>query len=979
MAECHPVGFQWVMEAKARGATVIHVDPRFTRTSAVADLHVPIRAGTDIAFLGGLINYVLQQREVLPRLRARLHQRGDDLTEDFATPRTSTGCSPASTASTGYYDIDTWRYEGVEVQAAAGERDQRPTRTSAHPSAVSAGRPRRDARLRRRRRRTATPRHATRRCSTRAACSRCSSGTSPATRPEMVEEVCGVPQDQFAEVCAARHRELRPGPDDRVRVQPWAGPSTPSACSTSAPPRSCSCCSATWAGPAAASWRCAATPASRAPPTSRPCSTCCPATCRCRTRTGTTTSTTTSQAEAGAERVLGQHARLHGQPAEGVVGRRGHGRQRLLLRLPAAADRQPQHLRDRAWPRSTAPARATSCSARTRRSARPTPGCSGWAWPTWTGWWSATSSLIESATFWKDGPEIETGEMRTEDIGTEVFFLPAAAHIEKDGSFTNTQRMLQWHHKAVEPRGDARSDLWFTYHLAGGSGRSWPAPTDDARPAAARPHLGLPGRGAARRAGRRRGAGRDQRLGRRAASRCRRYTQLKRRRLDRRAAAGSTAACYADGVNQAARRKPRPRAELGRARVGLGLARQPADALQPGLGRPRRQAVERAQGTSLVGRGAGAVDRARRAGLHRRPSRRPTGRPRAPRGLDGDLRHRPVHHAGRRQGLAVRARPACVDGPLPTHYEPQESPFANPLYAPAAQPGRADHPRIRKTATSPSGDAAGRRRVPVRDHHLPADRAPHGRRDVPRGCPTWPSCSPQFFCRGVAGAGRRARPGAHRLGHDHHRAQRHRGPGAGHRADDAAAGRRAGSCTRSGCRGTGAERVHAPATPPTSCSDLSLDPNVHIQEVKALACDIRPGRRPRGPALRRARRGTTRSGPASPTRPGRRCDDEPTNAGRTVTADRDPAGRCRVRGSPGADGLLHRHLGLHRLQGLRGGLQGVERGARGRAAAARHVLRQHRQGLGAYTWRHVAFIEQPRSRRSAPATPAPCDDDDSAG
>ena len=48
MAECHPVGFQWVMEAKARGATLIHVDPRFTRTSALADLHVPLRAGTDI-------------------------------------------------------------------------------------------------------------------------------------------------------------------------------------------------------------------------------------------------------------------------------------------------------------------------------------------------------------------------------------------------------------------------------------------------------------------------------------------------------------------------------------------------------------------------------------------------------------------------------------------------------------------------------------------------------------------------------------------------------------------------------------------------------------------------------------------------------------------------------------------------------------------------------------------------------------------
>jgi len=59
MAECHPVGFQWVMEAKKHGAKVIHVDPRFTRTSAVADLHVPLRAGSDIAFLGGIVNYIL--------------------------------------------------------------------------------------------------------------------------------------------------------------------------------------------------------------------------------------------------------------------------------------------------------------------------------------------------------------------------------------------------------------------------------------------------------------------------------------------------------------------------------------------------------------------------------------------------------------------------------------------------------------------------------------------------------------------------------------------------------------------------------------------------------------------------------------------------------------------------------------------------------------------------------------------------------
>ena len=60
MAECHPVAFQWVVEAKQRGAKVIHVDPRFTRTSALADLHVPIRAGSDIVFLGAIVNHVLE-------------------------------------------------------------------------------------------------------------------------------------------------------------------------------------------------------------------------------------------------------------------------------------------------------------------------------------------------------------------------------------------------------------------------------------------------------------------------------------------------------------------------------------------------------------------------------------------------------------------------------------------------------------------------------------------------------------------------------------------------------------------------------------------------------------------------------------------------------------------------------------------------------------------------------------------------------
>ena len=74
MAEAHPVGFRWVMKAKERGATIIHVDPSFSRTSALADIWVPIRAGGDIAFLGGLVRHIDREQSFLPRLRRSLHE-----------------------------------------------------------------------------------------------------------------------------------------------------------------------------------------------------------------------------------------------------------------------------------------------------------------------------------------------------------------------------------------------------------------------------------------------------------------------------------------------------------------------------------------------------------------------------------------------------------------------------------------------------------------------------------------------------------------------------------------------------------------------------------------------------------------------------------------------------------------------------------------------------------------------------------------
>src|SRR5207253_9444416 len=78
--------------------------------------------------------------------------------------------------------------------------------------------------------------------------------------------------------------------------------------------------------------------------------------------------------------------------------------------------------------------------------------------------WMVVRDLYETetASFWKDSPEVKNGTLKTPDIKTEVFFLPAAAVAEMDASFTNTQRLVQWHEKAVGPSGDRRSDIRVT-------------------------------------------------------------------------------------------------------------------------------------------------------------------------------------------------------------------------------------------------------------------------------------------------------------------------------------------------------------------------------------------------------------------------------------------------------------------------------------------------------------------------------------
>src|SRR5467141_1911638 len=114
MAECHPVAFRWPMKAKLNGAKVIHVDPRFTRTSAMADLHVPIRAGSDIAFLGGIVNYILTNERWFPEYVNAYTNAATIISEDFRDTEDLCGVFSGFDPETCGYDTTSWQYEGMQ-------------------------------------------------------------------------------------------------------------------------------------------------------------------------------------------------------------------------------------------------------------------------------------------------------------------------------------------------------------------------------------------------------------------------------------------------------------------------------------------------------------------------------------------------------------------------------------------------------------------------------------------------------------------------------------------------------------------------------------------------------------------------------------------------------------------------------------------------------------------------------------------------
>jgi formate dehydrogenase major subunit len=121
MAEQHPVGFQWVVEAKERGAKVIHVDPRFTRTSAMADVHAALRPGTDIVFLGAVINHILANgREFTEYVRHYTNARVI-IKDAYRDPEQLDGIFSGYQPDDRAYLVSSWGYAGTSGQRTAGQ------------------------------------------------------------------------------------------------------------------------------------------------------------------------------------------------------------------------------------------------------------------------------------------------------------------------------------------------------------------------------------------------------------------------------------------------------------------------------------------------------------------------------------------------------------------------------------------------------------------------------------------------------------------------------------------------------------------------------------------------------------------------------------------------------------------------------------------------------------------------------------------
>ena len=835
MAENHPVGFQWVMEARERGAKVVHVDPRFTRTSAMATKHVGIRAGSDIAFLGGITNYILQNELYFREYVEHYTNAPVIINEEYADTEELDGLFSGWDPEERQYSVESWMYDGMEIHGSAGQREQgfRPTKGEAsghggHGGGLKHGEPPSE---------DETMQHP--RCVLQLLKKHYARYT-----PEFVADTCGCSIEDFTEVC-----EMLVANSGRERTSAF-------------------CYAVGW--------------------------------------TQHTVGVQTIRACAVVQQLLGNV----GRPGGGIMALRGHASIQGSTDIPTLYNILPGYIPmphtesygDLAGyiEANTSPTgwwghfRAYFVSLMKAyfgenanadndflfeslpridddnsvyftleqmlkgkvkgyiiAGENPAVGhANGKAQRLGLSRldWLVVRDVveIESASFWYDSPEVESGELNPEEIPTEIFFLPAAAHTEKDGSFTNTQRLLQWHWQAVEPKEDCRSELWFYFHL----GRlikqkleesederdklikalRWEYPTHSAiqEPDAEAVLQEVNGWEIA------------------SGTFLSGYPELKDD--------GSTVCgcwiycgCFKDGINQTARKKPHWEQESyvapdwawawpANRRIIYNRASADPEG-NPWSERKRYVWWDRENGKWT---GLDTPDFEE----EKEPGYVPGDDAKAEDAIAGD--HPFIMQADGRSWLYVPQ--GLEDGPLPTHYEPQESPFGNPLYSQRANPGRQQNKDLAEDPYNPVADEPGADVYPyvVTTYRLTEHHTAGG---MTRSVPYLAELQPQMFCEvhpdlalevGLEHGGwatiytsrsaiearvlvtDRVRPlqmkdgrTVHQVGLPYHWGKR--GLITGDSANDLA--------------------------------HMALDPNVHIQEVKAFTCDIRPGRRPRGPKL----------------------------------------------------------------------------------------------------------------------------------
>ncbi|NMO52845.1 molybdopterin-dependent oxidoreductase [Actinoplanes sp. TBRC 11911] len=832
MAEAHPVGFQWVVEAKLRGAKVIHIDPRFTRTSALAHTFVPVRAGADIAILGGVINYILTNEKDFREYVLAYTNASTLVSEDFRDTEDLDGLFSGYDPETNTYDQSSWAYQGHEEELGGTTHTERETaaglQQESHGPPIPGDVARDDTLQDPRCVYQVLKRHYAR------------------YTPEVVAQICGVPEEKFLEVCEAWTRNS--GRERTTALVYSVG------------------------------W--------------------------------TQHSVGVQYIRTGAiiQLLLGNM----GRPGGGVMALRGHASIQGSTDIPTLFNLLPgylpmptydQHETFREWVDSirhpgqkgfwaNAEAYAVSLLKSYFGDAATAENDWGYGWlPRMTGdhgtyqqvmdmidgkikgyfllgqnpavgsahgraqrlgmanldWLVVRDPyMIESATFWKSGPEIATGEIKTEECRTEVFFMPAASYAEKEGTFTQTQRMLQWREQAVEPPGDARSELWFFFHLgrrirerlAGSTlprdegilKLAWDYPMHGARgdePDAAEVLKEINGY--------------DLTTGQLLTT----FNQMK--------PDGSTSGgcwiytgVFADGVNQAARRRPGQEQswvapEWGWAwpanrRILYNRASADPD------GRPwsERKAYVwwDTENNEWTGHDVPDFEKTKP------PSYRPPEDATGVQAISGD-------DAFIMQGDGkgwLYAPSGLIDGPMPTHYEPAESPARNPLYGQQANPTRKVYDRP-DNLTNPSPPERHSEIYPyvfttsrLTEHHTAGGMS--------RQLPYLAELQPEMFVE--VSPQLAAERGLHHLGWAHVITAR------------TAIEARVLVTDRLVPLRIEDRTIHQIWLPyhwgnegvvtGDSANDLvglALDPNVLIQESKVGTCDIQPGRRPIGPALLR--------------------------------------------------------------------------------------------------------------------------------